>query len=68
MKDKLKMRNRFIFSISPKKYVYLYKEKISKAFLICISYFFDYWSYSRSHECCNYFRIRKNYKNDFKSG
>ena len=33
MKDKLKMRNRFIFSISPKKYVYLYKEKISKAFL-----------------------------------
>ncbi|CAM2078802.1 MAG: hypothetical protein NSGCLCUN01_03006 [uncultured Clostridium sp.] len=26
MKDKLKMRNRFIFSISPKKYVYLYDE------------------------------------------
>lgn len=33
MEDKLKMRNRFIFSINPKKYVYLYKEKISKAFL-----------------------------------
>ncbi len=33
MEDKLKMRNRFIFSINPKKYTYLYKEKISKAFL-----------------------------------
>lgn len=33
MKDKVKMRNKFIFSISPNKYVYLYKEKISKAFI-----------------------------------
>lgn len=33
MSNKIKMRNKFIFSISPKKYVYLYKEKISKAFL-----------------------------------
>lgn len=33
MSNKVKMRNKFIFSISPKKYVYLYKEKISKAFL-----------------------------------
>ncbi|WP_455504729.1 DUF1189 family protein, partial [Clostridium sp.] len=28
-----KMRNKFIFSINPKKYVYLNKEKLSKAFL-----------------------------------
>lgn len=27
------MRNKFIFSINPKKYVYLNKEKLSKAFL-----------------------------------
>lgn len=33
MSNRLKIRNKFIFSISPKKYVYLYKEKISKAFL-----------------------------------
>lgn len=33
MDDKIKMRNKFIFSINPKKYVYLYKEKLSKAFL-----------------------------------
>ncbi|WP_195988470.1 DUF1189 family protein [Clostridium sp. D53t1_180928_C8] len=33
MSNKIKMRNKFIFSINPKKYVYLYKEKISKAFL-----------------------------------
>ena len=33
MNDKIKMRNKFIFSINPKKYVYLYKEKLSKAFL-----------------------------------
>lgn len=36
MKDKIKMTNRLIFSINPKKYVYLYKEKISKAFLYVI--------------------------------
>ena len=29
MSNKVKMRNKFIFSINPKKYVYLYKEKIS---------------------------------------
>ena len=33
MNDKIKMRNKFIFSINPKNYVYLYKEKLSKAFL-----------------------------------
>lgn len=33
MGNNIKMRNKFIFSINPKKYVYLYKEKISKAFL-----------------------------------
>lgn len=33
MKDKIKMINRLIFSINPNKYVYLYKEKISKAFI-----------------------------------
>lgn len=33
MDDKIKMRNKFIFSINPKNYVYLYKEKLSKAFL-----------------------------------
>lgn len=33
MKDKVRMRNKFIFSINPNKYVYLYKEKISKAFI-----------------------------------
>ena len=33
MDDKIKMKNKFIFSINPKKYVYLYKEKLSKAFL-----------------------------------
>lgn len=33
MSDKIKMRSKFIFSINPKKYVYLYKEKLSKAFL-----------------------------------
>ena len=36
MSNKVKMRNKFIFSINPKKYVYLYKEKISKAFLYII--------------------------------
>lgn len=33
MNEKIKMRNKFIFSINPKKYVYLYKDKLSKAFL-----------------------------------
>ena len=33
MSDNIKMRNKFIFSINPKKYVYLNKEKLSKAFL-----------------------------------
>lgn len=33
MNNNLKIRNKFIFSINPKKYIYLYKEKISKAFL-----------------------------------
>lgn len=33
MSSNLKIRNKFIFSINPKKYIYLYKEKISKAFL-----------------------------------
>ena len=33
MSNKVKMRNKFIFSINPKKYVYLNKEKLSKAFL-----------------------------------
>ena len=33
MSNKVKMRNKFIFSINPKKYVYLYKEKISKAII-----------------------------------
>lgn len=33
MSNKIKMTNKLIFSINPKKYVYLYKEKISKAFL-----------------------------------
>lgn len=36
MKDKIKMTNKLIFSINSKKYVYLYKEKISKAFLYVI--------------------------------
>ena len=48
MKDKVKMRNKFIFSISPNKYVYLYKEKISKAFIyilvlsLIIAYFLKF--------------------------
>lgn len=33
MNINLKMRNRFTFSINPKKYIYLYKERISKAFV-----------------------------------
>ena len=37
MDDKIKMRNKFIFSINPKKYVYLYKEKLSKAFLYVLA-------------------------------
>ena len=36
MSNKIKMTNKLIFSINPKKYVYLYKEKISKAFLYVI--------------------------------
>lgn len=33
MSNKVKIINKFIFSISPKKYIYLYKEKLSKAFV-----------------------------------
>lgn len=33
MSNNLKIINKFIFSINPKKYIYLYKEKISKSFL-----------------------------------
>ena len=66
MNDKIKMRNKFIFSINPKKYVYLYKEKLSKAFLyvlvlaLIIGLIQGVWD-------CSYFWFRKNYKNDFRS-